>query len=144
MNSYYFWNLGLTELKDDRRKRSKWTCFPLSRLRENYNLEGELQYRLSFWFWVILSLSWDTPSYYRLTSFCRGIVAIAADDSGIRLNPRKKDVFWRWNRMKISLLLTINNVIFSSGLLTLGTVWASTGILQSLLAGRAAEENQYG
>ena len=29
------------------------------------------------------------------SSFCRGIVAIAADDSGIRLNPRKKDVFRR-------------------------------------------------
>ena len=28
-------------------------------------------------------------------SSCRGIVAIAADDSGIRLNPTKKDVFWR-------------------------------------------------
>ena len=57
-----------SDLKDDRRKISKWTCFPSSRLRENYNLEGELQYRLSFWFWVFLSLSWDTPTYYKLTS----------------------------------------------------------------------------
>ena len=34
-------------------------------------------------------------SHHLKKSSCRGIVAIAADDSGIRLNPTKKDVFWR-------------------------------------------------
>ena len=133
-----------SDLKDDRRKISKWTCFPSSRLRENYNLEGK--YNTDSPFDSEYSFPWVEIHLHIINwhLFCRGIVAIAADDSGIRLNPRKKDVFWRWNKMKISLLLIINNAIFSSGLLTLGTVWASTGILQSLLAGRAAEENRYG
>ena len=44
---------------------------------------------------------WDHSSKLSLShrilkkSSFRGIVAIAADDSGIRLNPTKKDVFWR-------------------------------------------------
>ena len=45
--------------------------------------------------WKVESLATQNKRTQHKSSFCRGIVAIAADDSGIRLNPRKKDVFRR-------------------------------------------------